>query len=90
MARARRQDRLNQAQPKKDKKKDAMKYLKIAGVVTTTALSIAHCVVNPFAVGSAVTSVVHLVNLFFSGSDTVSGDLGDMGSEISGEWSDDN
>ncbi|MCJ1315931.1 hypothetical protein MMC15_001251 [Xylographa vitiligo] len=90
LARARRQDRLNQAQPKKDKKKDAMKYLKIAGVVTTTALSIAHCVVNPFAVGSAVTSVVHLVNLFFSGSDTVSGDLGDMGSEISGEWSDDN
>ena len=88
LAEARSQDRLNEAQPKKDKHKNAVKYLKIAGAVTTTALSIAHCVVNPFAVGSAVTSFVHLINLFFSGSDTVSGDLGGMSGEISGVWSD--
>ena len=86
LAEARHQDRLNRVQPKESNHKDAAKYLKIAGAVTTTAISIASCVINPLAVGAAVTSFVGLVNLFLSGSDTVSGDLGG----INGETNDNN
>lgn len=85
LAAARRQDKRNQANQqqqqsaqKPEKKRNYVKYLKIGGAATATALSIASCVINPFNAGSAVSSFVHLVNLVFSDSSS------DVSSLVSG------
>ena len=60
-----------------EKTKKFIKYAKIAGAASATALSIASCVVNPLNAGVAVSSFVHLVNLIFGGSTgTTSDELG--------------
>lgn len=74
LAEARREDRLNKIQQQKerkhnDRKKVAIKCLKIGGNTTCLALSVAGCVVNPLLapmlVGPALSSFLSLLNLVF-------------------------
>jgi len=39
--------------------------VKVGAALTTTAVSLAACIINPGAAGGAISSFVHLANAFF-------------------------
>lgn len=42
--------------------------MKVGAALTTTAVSLAACIINPGATGGAISSFVHLANAFFEPS----------------------
>ena len=56
---------------KEEKKRKVIKFAKVAGGATLTAVQIAGVVLNPLAAPAALSSLVSLINTIMSGSEEV-------------------